>query len=92
VTSRSTRASAASKRAVPRASKQEARGCAREKTRRCHVMRTDNRFRAAFLASLALAVGLANLSGCRKKTPAEKVGDKIENAGDKLEDEIDEAN
>jgi hypothetical protein len=55
-------------------------------------MRTDNRFRAVFLASLALAVGVANLSGCRKKTPAEKIGDKIENAGDKLEDEIDEAN
>jgi hypothetical protein len=37
-------------------------------------------------------LNIAALSACRKKTPAEKVGDKIENAGDKLEDEIDEAN
>jgi hypothetical protein len=55
-------------------------------------MRTNNRLRGAFLVSIALAVGLASVSGCRKKTPAEKVGDKIENAGDKVEDKIDEAN
>lgn len=31
-------------------------------------------------------------TACAKKTPAEKAGNKIENAGDKLEDKIDEAN
>jgi hypothetical protein len=41
---------------------------------------------------LALALGVSSLGGCRKKTPAEKVGDKIENAGDKIEDKVDEAN
>ena len=55
-------------------------------------MHTNNRLRATFLASLALAIGLSSVTGCRKKTPAEKVGDKIENAGDKMEDSIDEAN
>jgi len=55
-------------------------------------MRMNPRVRGAFLVSLALAVSIGGLSGCRKKTPAEKVGDKIENAGDKIEDEIDEAN
>jgi hypothetical protein len=34
----------------------------------------------------------AGLSACEKKTPAEKVGDKIEKAGDKIEDKLDEAN
>jgi hypothetical protein len=56
------------------------------------VMRTNTRLRGAFLVSIALAAGIAGASGCRKKTPAEKVGDKIENAGDKIEDKIDEAN
>jgi hypothetical protein len=55
-------------------------------------MRTDNRLRGAFLVSVACAISIASVSGCRKKTPAEKVGDKIENAGDKIEDKIDEAN
>jgi hypothetical protein len=34
----------------------------------------------------------AALSACQRKTPAEKVGDKIENAGDKIEDKLDESN
>lgn len=55
-------------------------------------MRAANRCRGPFLVTLALAVGLASVSACRKKTPAEKVGDKIENAGDKIEDKLDEAN
>jgi hypothetical protein len=55
-------------------------------------MRAANRCRGAFLFTIALAVGLSSVSACRKKTPAEKFGDKIENAGDKIEDEIDEAN
>jgi hypothetical protein len=57
-----------------------------------NLMRTDNRVRGTVLVSLALVISIAGVSGCRKKTPAEKVGDKIENAGDKLEDKIDEAN
>jgi hypothetical protein len=57
-----------------------------------NVMRTNNSLRGTFLVSIALAIGIAGVSGCRKKTPAEKVGDKIENAGDKVEDKIDEAN
>lgn len=55
-------------------------------------MRAANRCRGAFLLTLALAVGLSSLSACEKKSPAEKVGDKIENAGDKIEDKLDEAN
>ena len=55
-------------------------------------MRTNTQVRGALLVSLALAISALGIGACRKKTPAEKVGDKIENAGDKLEDEIDEAN
>jgi hypothetical protein len=55
-------------------------------------MRAANRCRGPFLLTVALAVGLASVSACKKKTPAEKIGDKIENAGDKIEDKIDEAN
>ena len=46
------------------------------------------------IAVLLLSAGLsvAALSACEKKTPAEKVGDKIEKAGDKIEDKLDEAN
>lgn len=55
-------------------------------------MSAANHFRGLFVVVLALSVGAVSVSACRKKTPAEKVGDKIENAGDKLEDKIDEAN
>ena len=55
-------------------------------------MRAPNRCRGPFLVTIALLVGIASVSGCKKKTPAEKVGDKIENAGDKVEDKLDEAN
>ena len=55
-------------------------------------MRAANRCRGAFLVTLALAVGLTSVSACKKKSPAEKIGDKIENAGDKIEDKLDEAN
>lgn len=55
-------------------------------------MRATNRRRAAFVLSIAIALGLSSVSGCKKKSPAEKVGDKIENAGDKIEDKLDEAN
>jgi hypothetical protein len=42
---------------------------------------------------LAVAcLSMAALSACERKTPAEKVGDKIEKAGDKIEDKLDEAN
>jgi hypothetical protein len=37
--------------------------------------------------TLSLALGLAVASsGCKKKTPAEKFGDKIEDIGDNLEE------
>ena len=49
--------------------------------------------RRGFQVLLAVAgLSIAALSACEKKSPAEKVGDKIENAGDKIEDKIDEAN
>jgi hypothetical protein len=39
------------------------------------------------LMTLCLAVGLAAATtGCKKKTPAEKFGDKIEDVGDNLEE------
>lgn len=55
-------------------------------------MSAANHFRGVFVVALALSVGAASVSACKKKTPAEKMGDKIENAGDKIEDKIDEAN
>jgi hypothetical protein len=46
------------------------------------------------LLSLALAIGLATggatlLGGCREKGPAEKAGEKVDNAMEKLEDKLD---
>lgn len=39
------------------------------------------------LMTMSLAIGLACASsGCKKKTPAEKFGDKIEDVGDNLEE------
>jgi hypothetical protein len=55
-------------------------------------MNAAHRRRAAKLLCLSALLSVVALSACRKKTPAEKVGDKIENAGDKIEDKIDEAN
>jgi hypothetical protein len=55
-------------------------------------MRAANRCRGPFLLTLAMAVSISSLAACERKTPAEKVGDKIENAGDKIEDKLDEAN
>jgi hypothetical protein len=42
--------------------------------------------------SLALLLSMVALGGCKKKTPLEKTGDKIEDLGDKAEDKLDEAN
>jgi len=44
------------------------------------------------LIVIAAAVALLSTAACKKKTPAEKLGDKIEDVGDKIEDKIDEAN
>ena len=46
------------------------------------------------LLSLVLAIGLATggttlLGGCREKGPAEKAGEKVDNAMDKVEDKLD---
>ena len=46
------------------------------------------------LLSLALAIGLATggatlLGGCREKGPAEKAGEKVDNAMEKVEDKLD---
>jgi len=39
--------------------------------------------------TLSLAVGLAMASsGCKKKTPAEKFGDKIEDVGENMEEAV----
>ena len=42
--------------------------------------------------SLAVLLSMVALGGCKKKTPLEKAGDKIEDLGDKAEDKLDEAN
>lgn len=39
-----------------------------------------------FAASLPL---VASMSGCKKKTPAEKFGDRIEDVGEEVEEEVD---
>jgi hypothetical protein len=44
------------------------------------------------VATFVLSLMLAGFAGCqRNKTPAEKIGDKIEDVGDKTEDKLDEA-
>lgn len=42
------------------------------------------------VATFVLSLAIAGFSGCQRKTPAEKVGDKIEDVGDKVEDKLDE--
>lgn len=44
------------------------------------------------VATFVLSLALAGFSGCQRKTPAEKAGDKIEDVGDKVEDKLDETN
>src|SRR5688572_21495111 len=44
------------------------------------------------LVVIAAAAALLSTAACKKKTPAEKLGDKIEDVGDKIEDKADEAN
>ncbi len=41
------------------------------------------------IATFVLSLVLAGFSGCQRKTPAEKAGDKIEDVGDKVEDKLD---
>jgi hypothetical protein len=54
---------------------------------------TTAKARCGFVVLLTLGcLSSAAVSACQKKTPAEKVGDKIEHAGDEIEDELDEAN
>jgi len=44
------------------------------------------------VATFVLSLLVAGVTGCqRNKTPAEKLGDKIEDVGDKAEDKLDEA-
>jgi hypothetical protein len=43
------------------------------------------------VATFVLSLMVAGFAGCQRKTPAEKVGDKIEDVGDKIEDKVDEA-
>jgi hypothetical protein len=50
------------------------------------VHKRTTRFGVSMM-TLSLALGLAAASsGCKKKTPAEKFGDKIEDIGDNLEE------
>ncbi|MFT3921318.1 MAG: hypothetical protein QM778_02160 [Myxococcales bacterium] len=43
------------------------------------------------VATFVLSLALAGFAGCQRKTPAEKVGDKIEDVGDRIEDKVDES-
>ena len=53
-------------------------------------MRTALGTRRAFAAVLAaLALGATTLVACEKKGPAEKAGEKIDKAGEKIRDAVD---
>lgn len=49
-------------------------------------------YRSLITSALLLAVALpvlAGSAGCKKKTPAQKLGDKIEDVGHEVEEEVD---
>lgn len=50
-------------------------------------MGTTRRFWAAALA--VLAIGATSITACERKGPAERAGDKIDKAGEKIRDTVD---
>lgn len=53
---------------------------------------TRTRPTSLLITILLFAVALpivASMTGCKKKTPAEKLGDRIEDVGEEVEEEVD---